>query len=302
MAQLNFKTAGEESGLITAKTSALNVGYSFSASEARFILGDTKQEVNDKLTTNKLMGNNFKVAVPITDGTNSIYSGGAFNPGIGLNYEKYFSKNTFAKNPLFWFFRWGYDLKQNKFGSINSTDSIIINSKLSHAFGITPGLNILFAGKKNTDNVIVAFSIPIIYNIKSVQGLKAKDFVVFQNRASNGSIQKAEKAYDKFQKDFLSVSPKIDFAWTPFLMKLDSVEAGTRIGFISSISSKYNSRTGKIAWNFSIGPSLHPKFSTSNVIATIQAEFLDFNNSTGEKKFNDIFFVNFYLGIPIQMK
>lgn len=330
-AQLNFKTAKEESGIIYSNTHGLNIGYDVSGSEARFLytrgvmptrtfirykngriveitpyLDPATIDISQvKDTVMKLSSriSNFKLAIPVTDGTNEIYSGGAFNPGLGLSYEFSSSKNEFGTNPVYYFIRMGYNIKENKFGSISSTDSISIHDKLSHTIGITPGINILFSGRNNHDNKILAFTTAIEYNVNAITGLKTKDYTLIDTSVSNGIITKTEKAYSASLPNFISVTPKIDFVWTPWLATDENkIEIGSRIGIVSSLSSKYNSRSGKFSWNYSIGPTLHPKFQTSTIVAALQAEFTDFNDTMGDKKFNDIFSVSFYIGIPLQLK
>jgi len=330
--QINFKTAKEESGIIYSGFRGLNLGYDISSTEARFsysgfidsisiylrfkdgtqkrleddyqISAEEKLNLRDSVVIYRARVSNYKVAVPISDGTNTLYSGGAFAPGLTLQYEysKHQSSNIKPKD-TYWFIRPGYELKQNKFGYILPNDSIKIKNELSHAFGVTLGVNWLLSGKKKQDNAILAFSVAFKYNIKSVDGLKTKEFALIDTTVSNGSRQKIEKAYDKTLGDYLSVMPKVDFVWTPWIFTdEDGIEYGSRVGMLGSLSVKYNARNGKIAGNFGFGPSIHPKFYSSQIIAALQAEFIDFTNSTGDKKFNDIFGISLYIGIPLQLK
>ena len=153
-----------------------------------------------------------------------------------------------------------------------------------------------------TNNFIIAASIPIAYTIKPVSDMKTKEYVSVDSTAANGTIQKTENAYPEIKDNGFFFQPKVDFAWTPFMQTKDGVEIAPRFGFIGSFSGRYSLNNETFALNFSIGPSLHPKWSTSNVITSVQFEFLDFANSTGDKDFNDIFYINLYVGLPLQMK
>ncbi len=330
-AQINMKSAKTENGIVFSRDNGINTGYDFSTSEARFNYGRAqsqmimyllmkdgskikttsdfddstidKTQISDTVYVNPFKGSNFKLVVPITDGTNGIFSEGKFNPGVGLSYELIRNCDEFKTTSRYLFFRYGYELRQNKFGSINNLDSILIEKKLSHSLNVTPGINWLTSTANETDNLIIALSVAFQYGVNPVSDIKTKEFVIVDSTAANGTIQKTEKAYPKSQEDYFSITPKLDFAWTPFLQRNDDgEEIGLRIGLLSSISTKKNFNTNKMAWNFSIGPSIHPKWSTSNIIAALQVEFIDFNNSTGQKDFDDIFSVNFYVGIPLQLK
>ena len=154
-----------------------------------------------------------------------------------------------------------------------------------------------------SEDFLYALSITANYNINPVLDLVKKEFVTTTSTAENGFISETQEAFDSEQDDSISILPKLDFIWTPILTTNENnVEEGSRFGVLSSLSSRYNTNSGKLAHNFSIGPSVHPKWSSSNVIATIQFEFLDFSDSTGEKDFGDIFQINFYVGLPIRFK
>jgi len=329
--QINIKSGTTENGIIIARDNGMNIGYDFSKSEARFIYGKAQSEiagylkmmdgklieinqnfdysninVNEILDTiykNPFIGSNFKLAIPITEGRNALFSKGAYNPGIELSYEFIRNKDEFKNKSKYNFTRIGYELIQNKFGSISSTDSIIIENKVSQSVNITPGINWILSTNSNADNLIIAFSTAIKYEFNPVSEMKTKDFIIIDTLASNGSIQKTEKAYPEIKENIFSIQPKLDFVWTPMIQKDDNGnETGPRIGIIGSISSKFNISQQRNAWSFSIGPSIHPKWSSSNITSSIQFEFIDFNNSTKDKNIDDIFSVNFYVGIPLQLK
>ncbi len=330
-AQVNMKSAKTENGIVFSQENGMNIGYDFSKSEARFTYGKThskmisylvmkdgskieitkdfdeskidKTKITDTLYVNPFKGRNFKFIVPVTDGANAIYSGGKYNPGLGLSYEMINNRDEFQTESRYSFLRLGYGLQQNKFGSISTTDSITIEKKVSHIFNITPGFNWVLSTNNNSDNLIIALSMAIQYSINPISDMKTKDFVIIDSTVSNGMIQKTEKAYPKFQDDYFSILPKLDFAWTPFLQKdSNGNEIGPRIGLLGSLSTKYNFNEDVMSWNFSIGPSIHPKWSSSNIISSLQFAFIDFNDSTGKKDIDDIFSINFYVGIPILLK
>ena len=303
--QFNFKTAKEESGIIYGGPSnRLNIGYANSTSEARFAASGEYSLMVDS-TRNLFRGYNFKLTIPITDGTSAFYSGGSFTPGIGAAYEYIWNNNEFSNTTKYYFLRAGYNIKQNKFGRVLPSDSIVVDKRFTNTFTLAGGVQIVGSDRKNkgTDNFIVGLSLNAQYHIEPTVDLKTSEYSIYSRVALNGVVHRNEKAYNARQEDFFALIPKIDIAWTPWMPRgEDGKEIGTRFGLISSTSTRYNATSGKFAWNFGIGPSLHPKWSTSNVIATVQAEFIDFTNSAGGKKFDDIFAINFYVGIPLSFK
>jgi len=338
--QVNFQTANSESGIIGTDFVGWNLGYSFSKSEANFIFSnnDTQGFVDyigkdgviyrnpDKETIktlglklykegSKFRGRSFKIGVPISDGTGKLFGEGNFNPGANVSYDFSWSNDEFDENLKYYFIRFNYGLKENKFGLINSNDSIQIDKRVSQRIGTTFGINIINTWMRDEDgvkyveegfskdNFIIAFTVALNYNINPVTDLKTREFVTIDNTSSNGFIQQTTTAFNSSQEDFFSITPKIDVVWTPLSHKYIEVEETLpRIGIMSSLSSRYNTQIDKFAWNFAIGPSLHPKNKSSQVIAAILAEFNDFNNSIGNKDFNDIFSVSLYVGIPIALK
>lgn len=332
LSQANLKTAGELSGIVIADTAGFSIGYELAKTEAIFTYTTDSYEegtfylrmkdgslkkINDKLdpatidmdqvvdtvTISKFINSNFRLNSALEDNTGTFLSGGKFSPGIGLNYEIIYSRNQFVRNARYFFLRAGYEVKRNSFGTIDAVDTIRVDKRLSQSIGITPGVNIIWRGKKWNDNKIFAFSIPIRYNINPTDDLKTKDFIMDYTAGSNGVVQKAEKAWNGTQDDYFSITPKFDFAVTPWSQKNDKgVEIGSRFGFVGSISDNYNFNKNQHKWNFGIGPSIHPKWSTSQILATVQFEFLDFTDVTGEKGFDDIFSVKFYVGLPLYIK
>jgi hypothetical protein len=310
LSQINFKTSKSESGIIKPNRAGLDIGYSFSESETRFNYSSLSSVMDTISGKNPFTGFNYKVAVPVSDGKNSIFSSGKYVPGLGLGFEYMWNKDEFKKNTRYNFVRATVDAKQIKFGSIEEkTDTagvryqlIDIDKKETVSAGVAAGINWLFAGKKYHDNAILAVSLAAKYNFNPSNELDAKEYVVIEKSVTNGNIQKLDKAFDGTQADYFSLNPKIDFVWTPSLTKKNGEEVGARIGLITSFSTLYNGTSGRFNWNYSVGPSIHPKWSTSNVVATIQFEFNDFTNYRNDRTFDDIFGIVFYVGIPVSLK
>lgn len=329
--QANIRTAGELSGIILSDTTGFSIGYELSKTEAVFTYSvkgyeETRtfllmknqsiieitddfdpseidmSDVIDTIPVLEYVNSNFRITTALEGSASTVFSGGEFQPGIGLAYEHIYNKNQFTQNTFYNFFRISYEVKQNKFGSIDDTDSIKVDKEFSHSFGIVPGVNWVVGGRKENDNLIVALSAPIKYNINPTDDLKSKDFITDYVSSNNGVVQKAEKAWNGTQSDYFSVTPKAEVAWTPWSKKVKGVETGSRIGFISSLSNKVNFKESQYKWNFSVGPSLHPKWTTTQILATVQAEFLDFTDVTDSKDFEDILSVKFYVGIPLYFK
>lgn len=322
-AQFTFRTAGSESGIIATPGGA-NVGYSFSDSEAIFSYGFTSQKTMTPVAAaGSIVGrkgnrayaktgaltpallpaldyksSNFKVTVPVTDGTDVVYSSGKFNPGVGVSYEYVRNKDEFNPKKPYKFIRVAYKVKENKFGSVNLADSIQIDKKTSHDFGLTVGANWIWSIRPNQDDLVVASSIAFQYFIDPVVDLETKEFVTVSETGVNGSVQETQNAFEGSQQDFFAVIPKLDFCWTPIIIEDLSGELA-RIGLFGSLSARYNARVEKAVYNFSVGPSIHPKNSSSQVIAALQAQFIDFGDVTGTKNFSDIFSIGFYIGIPL---
>ncbi|MFD3003184.1 hypothetical protein ACFS7Z_22675 [Pontibacter toksunensis] len=331
-AQYIFETAGEKSGIITADTSSGYIlGYEFSSSEALFNyersimqsggfykLKDSSlikiepsldpatlrvDDIVDTIVVASYKTSNYRVAIPIAENTRALFSSGEFNPGLELVYENVWSPNALATNIAYHFIRFSYEIKENSFGSVDTNDSIKISQKVSHTVGITPGINWVIATADKTDNLIIALSLPVEYNVNPVANLSTKDFITDYTVTTNGVIQKSRKAYSGTQENFISLTPKLDFAYTPLLIRNDADdEIGPRLGFIGSLASIYNTENSDFRYNFSIGPSLHPKWSSSSVLATIQAELIDFTDVSGDKGFEDIFAVKFFVGIPLSFQ
>jgi hypothetical protein len=328
-AQYSIRTAGETSGIVkTDRYTGFNLGFEFTKAEAQFSYGLQKEDthvifqMNDgrviRVTPNdpgpdpkdvfKELGKisvyksyNFKINTPVEENTSTLLTDGKFNPGIGLTVEHIWNNNQLNDASNYIFIRGTYEVKQNKFGRIDNTDTIRVDKHTSQSVGLTPGVNFFLENDWQND-IILAASLPIRYNINPVDDLKSKDFTTDYIAKKNGVIQKEEKAFQGEQEDYLSITPKLDFAYTPIkVTNQDGVETA-RFGFLTSVSAKFNAQTSKTKYNFSIGPSVHPKWSTSAVLATIQAEFLDFTDSTDTKDINDIFAVKFFVGIPLIFK
>ncbi|MEM9363387.1 MAG: hypothetical protein AAGA43_12165 [Bacteroidota bacterium] len=308
ISQVNFRTAESQSGIIGTDFVGLNVGYSFSSSEANFTFS------RNESVGSKFKGNSFRVTVPVSDGSRQLFVDGNFNPGVEVSYDHSWSGDEFDRNLTYYFLRFGYEIAENRFGFIDSNDTIRIDERLTQKFGISFGANFIstnIIGKKSSeldkdfakDNLIIAGFVSLEYNTNPVVDLRNREFVIQENTGVNGAVQQTINAFQSEQEDFLSITPKIDFVWTPIQKKyIDTEETLPRIGILSSLSSRYNTQSDKFAWNFSVGPSLHPKNESSRVIAALLAEFRDFNNSTGNRDFDDIFSVNLYIGIPISFR
>ena len=182
-AQINFKSGKSESGIIYSKDGGYNFGYDFSKSEANFIYSRSKEEtiviyslkngdeiiidspddsteidfslVVDTTYKSPFSGSNLKVSLPINNGTNSFYNDGKFNTGLGLSYEFIGNKDQFKRETEYKFIRFGYNLQQHKYGTIDSNNTISIDDEWTHVFNITPGINWVTSTKGNSDNFIV---------------------------------------------------------------------------------------------------------------------------------------------------
>ena len=303
--QVNFETAESLSGIIGTDFIGLDVGYSFSSSKANITLS-RNESMGDRFS-----GKSLRLTIPVVDGSRQLFGSGKFNPGASIAYDYSWSTNEFDRNRTYYFFRLGYEISENRFGFIDTDEMIQIEERITQKIGLGLGANFIsthILGEKLStldkdfakDNLIIAGFVSFDYHINPVMGLTTREFVFEENTATNGVIQQTINAFSTEQEDFFSITPKIDFVWTPIGKKyINTAETFNRVGILSSLSAQYNTQTNTNAWNFSIGPSLHPKNKSSKVIAALLAEFSDFSESTNSKDFDDIFSINLYVGIPV---
>lgn len=302
-AQIAFTTANSQTGIIKSdQNNGYTIGYNFSSSQAIFTFGSVTETPGTNLKgqkTDDYLSRNLNVTANVTNNSGSIFSGGSFMPGVSVNYEWVWNSDA-LRQKAYWFFRPFYSIQQNSFGSVDAVaDTIKIVKNLNHAFGATGGVNFVWGKKKSA---ILALSGVLAYNIHPVDELKTETYSTDYVAAHNGIVQNTTVAYSSTQQDYFSVTPKVDFVYSPWIIKDGKGAEVSRIGFISALSGLYNARENRMAASFAIGPSLHPAYLTNSVISALMFEFTDFTNTTGKKLFRDRFSINFYVGIPISLK
>lgn len=311
--QIQLRSAGGESGIVVPYGNGFNLGYEFSKSETAFSYSrslDSPKEKDKNRTTNedtlriKYTGQNYKLKIPIKDNEATIFKD-EFNPGVSLGVEAIWSHDALKNNAFYKFIRVNFDIKKNTFGNLNEVDNtIILDEKISKTYELAVGGNWLFSGVSNTDHSILALSLPLRYKVNPIDGLKTKEVIVNTTTANNGVIQKPQSAFIGEPEDFISLSPRVDFAFSPGLIKnSEGKEIGPRYGLLASTSVDFNFKESETRFNFSIGPSLHAKHRTDRLLATLQFEFTDITGSKNDPEdefgFDDVFSIKLFVGYPI---
>jgi len=308
-AQVNFTSAGTPSGVVNTDQKGAAIGYTFSSSTASFSYGTSKEVTipankakGDTIAHPRFSAHNYTVTTNVSNSSGSIFSGGQFDPGFTFAYEYVLDNNEFRHTNRYLFIRPTFSMQQNTFVTTDATDTLRTAKKFNVAVGGTPGINWIYTDKRNAD-MILAVSVPIVYNLNPVDELTSTNYSTDYKAAANGFTETTKTGYKTTQANYFSITPKLDYVWTPWIITDPKSKAEmTRIGFITTLSGLYNTREDRMACNFAFGPSIHPAGSTSSVISALQAEFTDFTNSTGKKAFKDIFAMNFYVGIPLALK